>query len=115
MFELNSSSRRSGSQVISILQEATQSHQITTRVKVTKHATSSQEDEEDVEDRPNDTQEVKPSRTITSFFKPIGGTNKDRGKSDVDQNSNCKTAAVDDDRCRVTLASHTVILIEEVY
>ena len=112
MFELNSSTRRSGSQVISILQEATQSHQITTQLKATKQATSSQEDDEN---ESNETQDVKPSRTITSFFKPIGGgkTNKDGDRVGVAQSNSCK-GAVEDDHFKLTLASHTVILIEEV-
>ena len=115
MFELNSSTRRSGSQVISILQEATQSHQITTQRRVTKQPTSSQDNEEDEEEEPVDTQDVKPSRTITSFFKPIGGgVNKDGNKVGVAQSNTCK-AAVEDDHFKLTLASHTVILIEEVY
>ena len=109
VFELNSSTRRSGSQVISILQEATQSHQITTQLKATKQPTSSQDDDEN---ESNDTQDIKPSRTITSFFKPIGGgkTNKDGG---VVQSNSCK-GAVEDDHFKLALASHTVILIEEV-
>ena len=112
VFELNSSSRRSGSQVISILQEATQSHQITAQRRVTKQATSSQD--EDAECKPNDTQDVKPSQTITSFFKPIGGgANKDGNKMVVDQSSSSK-GTVEDNHFKLTLASHTVILIEEV-
>ena len=113
MFELNSSTRRSGSQVISILQEATQSHQITTQRRV-KKSISSQDNEEDEEDKPVDTQDVKPSRTITSFFKPIGGgIDKDGNKVGVAQSNTCKAAA-EDDHFQLTLASHTVILIEEV-
>ena len=114
MFELNPSTRRSGSQVISILQEATQSHQIITQRRVAKQPTSSQDDEKDEEDKPDGTQDVKPSRTITSFFKPIGGgVNKDGNKVGVAQSNTCK-AAVEDDNFQLTLVSHTVILIEEV-
>ena len=116
VFELNSSSRRSGGQVISILQEATQSHQIMTQRKVIKQAATSSQDEGCCEvDKSNVTQNDKPSsKTITSFFKPIKGvTNEEESKLDVPQNSSYKVTA-EDDHFKLTLASHTVILIEEV-
>ena len=116
VFELNSSSRRSGSQVISTLQEATQSHQITTaQRKTTNQASSSQDKENDQDKPPNAVQDDIPSQAITSFFKPIGrGTNKDENKLDVTQSSSCCKVAAEDDHFKLTLASHTVILIEEV-
>ena len=99
--------------MISVLQEATQSHQITAQRRVTKQATSSQD--EDAECKTNNTQDdVKPSRTITSFFKLIGGgADKDGNKMGVDQSSSSK-GSVENNHFKLTLASHTVILIEEV-
>ena len=105
---MNSSSRRSGSQVTSILQEATQSHQIATQ-RATKQSALSQDGKGD-EDKPSHNEKL--SRTITSFFKPVkapaakiedgGAQSKDTASTEVFQ------------QCQLTLASHSVILVEEV-
>jgi len=107
VFEVNSSTRRSGSQVVSILQEATQSHQIVTQ-KATKQSTLSQDEDK----APDKMHTKKPSCTITSFFKPVKGpaAAKEGGRAQSKDTEMTQHFG----HSQVTLASHSVVLVEEV-
>ncbi|XP_065898480.1 ATPase family AAA domain-containing protein 5-like isoform X2 [Dysidea avara] len=111
VFEVNSSSRRSGSQVISILQEATQSRQIVTQ-RATKQSTLSQGEGDDK--APDKTCIEKSSRTITSFFKPMKGPAAKEGGGAQSKDTAGAELSQQSEHLQVTLASHSVILVEEV-
>ena len=110
---MNSSSRRSGSQVISILQEATQSRQIVTQ-RATKQSTLSQGEGDDDDKDPDKTCIEKPSRTITSFFKPMKGPAAKEGGGAQSKDTAGAELSQQSEHLQVTLASHSVILVEEV-
>ena len=111
---MNSSTRRSSSQIISVLQEATQSHQIVTQ-KATKQSTLSQDEDVDEDKASDKTHIEKPPCTITSFFKPVKGpaAAKEGGGAQSKDIAGTEVAP-QSEHSQVTLASHSVILVEEV-